>query len=80
MKLTIHKAEVLDLSSDQRRNLLLQLLVEHTDGRWIDGKNVVEEVYTSHKFDSVVGRVSDPKLAVCVAAIRLRMALLESQS
>ena len=63
---------IIELDDTAVAEVFNQRLGQLCEDCWIDGDNVMTEVYTSHRFDTVVGKVDDPKLALRVAAIRLK--------
>jgi hypothetical protein len=47
------------------------------EGRWVIGKDVMEEFATSHRYDAKVGDISEPRFRVLRAVTELEAALEE---
>ena len=75
MEAVVEVKQLVKLGTEQVKQIFNQELAHLTEGRWIEGDELREEVYTSHRFDTTVAKVTNPAYAVCVAAIRLHDAL-----
>lgn len=63
------------LSQKQVEEIFNRRLEELMDGQWIISNDVFEEFVTSHRFDSKVGTIDEPRFALLVAVTNLQKIL-----
>lgn len=69
---------VVDISDAAAKEIVVKVLNDQIiQGRWIEDGKVMEEHYTSHRFDAAIGRANDPQFALLKAALLVRDSLLD---